>query len=53
LKNRKSEEWVDVKEQINYHKADEEVSDLEIARRVAFLLTNAVDKSMLKDPERL
>jgi len=49
LKNRKSEEWVDVKEQINYHKADEEVSDLEIARRVAYLLTNAVDKSMLKN----
>ena len=31
------------------HRADEEVSDLEIARRVAYLLTNAVDKSMLKD----
>ncbi len=31
------------------HRADEEVSDLEIARRVAYLLTNAVDKSMLKN----
>ena len=31
------------------HRADEEVSDLEIARRVAFLLTNAVDKSMLEN----
>ena len=39
---------------IDDHRADdEEVSDLEIARRVAYLLTNAVDKSMLKDPERL
>ncbi len=35
---------------IDDHRADdEEVSDLEIARRVAYLLTNAVDKSMLKD----
>ncbi len=35
---------------IDDHRADdEEVSDLEIARRVAYLLTNAVDVSMLKD----
>lgn len=47
LKNRQSEHWADVRENVNYHKADEEVSDLEIARRVAFLLTNAVDKSLL------
>ena len=38
------------REPIDDHRADdEEVSDLEIARRVAWLLTNAVDKSMLKD----
>ncbi len=38
------------REPIDDHRADdEEVSDLEIARRVAYLLTNAVDKSMLKD----
>jgi len=38
------------REPIDGHRADdEEVSDLEIARRVAYLLTNAVDKSMLKD----
>jgi len=38
------------REPIDDHRdADEQVSDLEIARRVAYLLTNAVDKSMLKD----
>ena len=38
------------REPIDDHRADdEEVSDLEIARRVAWLRTNAVDKSMLKD----
>ena len=38
------------REPIDDHRdADEQVSDLEIARRVAFLLTNAVDKSMLKN----
>jgi len=42
------------REPIDDHRIDDEqVSDLEIARRVAYLLTNAVDKSMLKDPERL
>ncbi len=40
---------VQSREPIDDHRADEEVSDLEIARRVAYLLTNAVDKSMLKD----
>ena len=47
LKNRQSDSWADVRENVNYHKEDAEVSDLEIARRVAFLLTNAVDKSLL------
>ena len=38
------------REPIDDHRADDEqVSDLEIARRVAYLLTNAVDKSMLKN----
>jgi len=38
------------REPIDDHRADdEEVSDLEIARRVADMLTNAVDISMLKD----
>jgi len=38
------------REPIDDHRADDEqVSDLEIARRVAYLLTNAVDVSMLKD----
>ncbi len=38
------------REPIDDHRADDvQVSDLEIARRVAFLLTNAVDVSMLKD----
>ncbi len=38
------------REPIDDHRdADEQVSDLEIARRVAYLLTNAVDVSMLKD----
>ena len=37
------------REPIDDHTADDEqVSDLEIARRVAYLLTNAVDVSMLK-----
>ena len=47
LKNRQSDKWADVRENVNYHKADEEVSDLEIARRVTDLLTNAVDPSLL------
>ena len=42
------------REPIDDHRADDEqVSDLEIARRVADLLTNAVDESKLKNPERL
>ena len=47
LKNRQAEHWADVRENHNYHKADEEVSNLEIARRVADLLTNAVDPDLL------
>ncbi len=34
---------------IDHTADDEQVSDLEIARRIAYLLTNAVDKSMLKN----
>ena len=38
------------REPIDDHRADdEEVSDLEIARRVAYLLTNAVDVSKLEN----
>ncbi len=38
------------REPIDDHRADDEqVSDLEIARRVAFLLTNAVDESKLEN----
>ena len=38
------------REPIDDHRADDEqVSDLEIARRVAYLLTNAVDVSKLKN----
>ena len=42
LKNRQSEHWADVKENINRYVEDEQVTDLEIARRVADLLTLGV-----------
>ena len=42
LKNRKSEEWRDVKERINKYE-EEPVSELELARRIAFLLTKGVE----------
>ena len=47
LKNRQSQDWADVKENINRYIEDEKVSDLEIARRVADLLTAAVDPNLL------
>jgi DNA-binding XRE family transcriptional regulator len=47
LKNRQSQDWADVKENINRYIEDEKVSDLEIARRVAHLLTAAVDPNLL------
>ena len=45
LKNRDSDNWKDVKERIDTHKFgdDAEVNPLELARRVAFLLTEGLE----------
>jgi len=43
LKNRQRDKWRDVQEHINKVEVNE-ISDLEIARTVAFLLTNATQK---------
>lgn len=50
LKNRKSDEWRDVKEQHNTHEVGEgeKISDLELARKIAFLLNEGLEQMPVK-----
>lgn len=42
LKNRQPERWRDVQERVNHFAPEEEINEMELARRIAFLLTDGL-----------